>query len=254
VFFSARTLDTNVNRAAALSYFSNPGNFSDPDTRELAEILRGLERTLPSGPHLDRAENRRRHIETLKVLSQTDDKTDRLLHLLDRVEYEEGGDEHMLFRVDSEPGRIYKATFGDNFGCRSNFDRLDLELTGKHFNASGNEDSIYYFRRWVILNALGGFKTRFEGILPPEQPHWLPRVCISQPWLDGGNPNEAAISQAMTNAGFLEISRGAFFLDEARILMTDAAPRNVRILEGRAIPFDAIAEIADEDVVYWIKG
>ncbi len=159
----------------------------------------------------------------------------------------------MLFRVDSEPGRIFKATFGDNFGCRSNFDRLDPELTGKHFNATGNEDSTYYFRRWVILNALGGFKTRFEGILPPEQPHWLPRICISQPWLDGGNPGEEIISKAMTYAGFREISRGAFFLEEAGVLLTDAAPRNVRIMEGRAIPFDAIAEVAEDEVVRWIK-
>lgn len=254
MFCSACTLDTNANRATALSYFSNPGNFSDPETRELAKILWELEWTMPSGPYLDRAANRQRHIEALKVLSQTDDKTDRLLHLLNHVEYEEGGDEHVLFRVDSEPGRIFKATFGDNFGCRSNFDRLDPELTGKHFNATGNEDSIFYFRRWVILNALGGFKTRFEGILPPEQPHWLPRICISQPWLDGGNPGEEIISKAMTYAGFREISRGAFFLKEAGVLLTDAAPRNVRLMEGRAIPFDAIAEVAEDEVVRWIKG
>jgi hypothetical protein len=228
---SARTLESNANRAIALAYLSNPGNFSDPETRELAKILRELEWTVPSGPYLDRAANRQRHIEALKILSQTDDKTDRLLNLLDHVEYEEGGDEHVLFRVDSEPGRIFKATFGDNFGCRSNFDRLDPELTGRHFNASGNEDSIFYFRRWVILNAMGGFKTRFEGILPSERPHWLPRICISQPWLDGGNPNEATISRSMTNEGFLEISPGAFFLEEVGILLTDAAPRNVRIVE-----------------------
>ena len=251
---SACTLEFDANRAAALSYFSNPGNFSDPETRELAKILWELERSVPCGPYLDRAANRQWHIEALKVLSQTDDKTDRLLYLLDHVEYEEGGDEHVLFRVDSEPGRIFKATFGDNFGCRSNFDRLDPELTGKHFNATGNEDSIFYFRRWVILNALGGFKTRFEGILPSERLHWLPRICVSQPWLDGGNPNEATISKSMTNVGFREISRGAFFLEEAGVLLTDAAPRNVRIVEGRAVPFDAIAEVAEDDVVRWIKG
>jgi hypothetical protein len=57
----------------------------------------------------------------------------------------------------------------------------------------------------------------------------------------------------MTNAGFREISRGAFFLKEAGVLLTDAAPRNVRIVEGLAIPFDAIAEVAEDEVVRWIK-
>jgi hypothetical protein len=98
---------------------------------------------VPSSPHLDRETNRQWHIEFLKILSQTDDKTDRLLDLLNHIEYEEGGDEHVLFRLDSEPRRIFKATYADNFGCSSNFDPLDRKLTGRNFNASGNEDPIF---------------------------------------------------------------------------------------------------------------
>jgi len=46
---------------------------------------------------------------------------------------------------------------------------------------------------------------------------------------------------------------GRIFLEEVGILLTDAAPRNVRIVEGRAVPFDAIAEVAEDEVVRWIR-
>lgn len=209
---------------------------------------------MPSGPHLDWTETRQRNIEALEGLSQADGKTDRLIDLLDGAEYEEGGDEHILFRVDSEPNRIFKATYGDNFGCYSKFDPIDPELTGRNFNATGNPQVGFYLKRWILLNSLGGYKTRFEGILPPEKPHWLPRICISQPWLDGSNPDSETISRLMRNAGFLEVSKEAYYLQDSGILLTDTAPRNVRISAGSAIPFDAIAEIAADEVVRWIKA
>lgn len=233
--------------------YSNPEDFSDPETRELAKVLRRLERTMPSGPPVDWQEARRRNIDALEELSQADGKTDGLIALLDGVEYEVGGDEHLLFRVDSQPNRIFKATYGDNFGCWCVFDPIDLEITGKHFNATGNPDVRFYLKRWILLNSLGGYKTRFEGILPPEKPHWLPRICISQPWLDGGNPGLDTISRLMQKAGFIEVSRDAFYLPASGILLTDTAPRNVRIYEDGLIPFDAIAEVATDEVIRWIK-
>jgi hypothetical protein len=244
-------VDSNVSEKD--TFYSNPESFTDPETRELAGVLRRLERSMQSGPPLDWAETRRRTIEALEELSQADGKTEHLIDLLDGAEYEEGGDEHILFRVDSEPNRIFKATYGDNFGCYSVFDPIDAEFTGKNFNATGNPDIGFYLKRWILLNSLGGYKTRFEGILPPEKPHWLPRICISQPWLDGSNPSSGMISRLMKKAGFLEVSQDSFFLREAGILLTDTAPRNVRIFEDSAIPFDAIAEIASEKVIHWIE-
>lgn len=176
-----------------------------------------------------------------------------MIVLLDGAEYEVGGDEHLLFRSDDQPDRIFKSTYGDNFGCYCVFDPIDPELTGKNFNATGNPDVCFYLKRWILLNSLGGNKTRFEGILPPENPHWLPRICISQPWLDGSNPNSATISRLLENAGFLEVSREAFYLPDSGILLTNTAPRNVRISGDSAIPFDALAEIASDEVTRWIK-
>ncbi len=68
---------------------------------------------MPSSPSFDWAETRRRNIEALEELSQADAKTEYLIDLLDGADYEEGGDEHILFRVDNEPNRIFKATYGD---------------------------------------------------------------------------------------------------------------------------------------------
>lgn len=121
-------MDSNVSEKDTV--YSNPENFADPETRELAEVLRRLERSMPSSPSLNWTETRRRNIESLQELSQADDKTDRLIDLLDGADYEEGGDEHILFRVDTEPNRIFKATYGDNFGCYSKFDPIDAEITG----------------------------------------------------------------------------------------------------------------------------
>lgn len=81
----------------------DPKDYSDPETRELAEILRRLERLMPSRASLDWSEARRWNIEALQELSQTDGKTDRLIDLLDGVEFEVGGDEYILFRERHSP-------------------------------------------------------------------------------------------------------------------------------------------------------
>jgi hypothetical protein len=57
----------------------------------------------------------------------------------------------------------------------------------------------------------------------------------------------------MKKAGFLEVSQDAFYLREVGLLLTDTAPRNVRISGESAIPFDAIAEMATEEVTLWIE-
>lgn len=231
----------------------HPDSFSDPETRELAEVLWRLEGLMPSDPDLDWKESRQWNCKVLQELFQSDDKTDRLINLLDGAEYEEGGDEHLLIRVDEQPSRIYKITYGDNFGCYSKFDPIDPELTGKNFNATGNSCAKFYIKRWILLNSIGGYKTRFEGILPPEKPGWLPRICISQPWLDGSNPDSNTISLLMPRAGFIEISKESFYHRDSKILLTDVAPRNARIATNHIIPFDAIAEIASQEVVGWIE-
>ena len=40
----------------------------------------------------------------------------------------------------------------------------------------------------------------------------------------------------------------------SKILLTDAAPRNVRVVDGIPVPFDAMAEIASPRVVEWARG
>jgi len=38
----------------------------------------------------------------------------------------------------------------------------------------------------------------------------------------------------------------------SKILLTDAAPRNVRIIHGVPVPFDAIAAYATPVVLHWV--
>jgi hypothetical protein len=150
------------------------------------------------------------------------------------------------------PERVFKFTHGGNFGCRSYFSSFDPDLTGKHFHGTGNVEPFFYLRRWRLLNGLGGFKTRFEGFLPPATEGFPPRICISQPVIDEGkNPSRDAIRAALRKYDFREISEDAFLNFETRLLLTDVAPRNVRIVDGIPFLFDAIAQIAPARVIAW---
>lgn len=171
--------------------------------------------------------------------------------MLAGVPYVVGGDEHHVVRVDSDPERVYKFTHGDNFGCRSYFSASDPELTGRHFHGTGNADPFFYLTRWQLLNRVGRYRTRFEGFVPAINPAHLPRICISQPELDGPNPERHEIRKGMLEYGFHEISEDAFLDPDSRILLTDMAPRNVRIVGGLPVPFDAVAQIASAAVLAW---
>jgi hypothetical protein len=103
----------------------------------------------------------------------------------------------------------------------------------------------------MLLNSMSSFRTRFEGLLPAELPQRVPRICVSQPLVPGNNPERAAIATSLSLHGFEKISEDAYLHLETGILLTDAAPRNVRIVDGRPVPFDAIAMLATDAVVEW---
>jgi hypothetical protein len=225
---------------------------SDPATRELEGLLRRLEGLMPLSPSIHWQESRQRNIEALGRIAAECAKSAALIRRLDGADYEVGGDEHLLIRVEDDPARIYKCTYGDSFGCHSVLDPVDVDLSGKNFNATLNDDPCFYLRRWILLNSLSGFATRYEGVLPPERSGWAPRICVSQPWIEGTNPSMLEIEQAMLAYGFHIVSEGAFFEPRSKLLLTDAAPRNVRIVNGGPVLFDAIAEIASPEVLGWL--
>lgn len=227
-----------------------PFEDSSAENRELARVIRKLGGLLPGGTSVDWQELRRRCGDVLREIIRTSDSSRRLTTLLEGAPYFVGGDEHHIVRVDSEPDRIYKFTHGDNFGCRSYFSPADPELSG-HFHGETNADPFFYLNRWRLLNSISGFQTRFEGFLPSEKPGWLPRMCISQPELPGSNPTPQEIRTSLEPYGFAEVSEAAFFHLETRLLLTDARPRNVRIVEGIPVPFDAIAQMASGKVLEW---
>ena len=221
---------------------------SSPENRELGEIIRRLERIYWGDPSLDWKESRRRCAEALTRYLSSSEKSVRLAERLEGADYEVGGDEHLVVRVDARPDRVFKLTHGDCFGCYSYFSQFDPDLTGKHFHGSINEDPVFYQKRWMLLNFLGEYQTSFEGLLPPDETLRMPRNCVSQPTLDVPSPSQKEIRESLAPYGFINISNDAFLNFENHILLTDAAPRNVRIVDRTPVLFDAIAAFASEKV------
>jgi hypothetical protein len=222
-----------------------------PENRELESCLRELGRLLPGDSSVDWQKSRRRCRESLRPLVNSED-SERLVSLFSGRRYDVGGDEHHIIEIAEDDHRIYKLTHGDNFGCRSYFSPQDLELTGRNFHGTGNADPFFYIRRWLLLNSLSSYQTRLEGFMRPERPDWLPRICVSQPQLPGDNPTRAHIRAALRTHGFIEISEDAYLRSDFSILLTDVAPRNVRIVDGIPVPFDAIAQTPAKDVIDWV--
>ena len=227
---------------------------ASPENRELEELLRKLGELLHGDASVDWQEDRKRCADLLRRLAADCEKSHSLSARLRGVVTETGGSEHVLIRLEDEPDRFFKTTFGDNLGCSSEFYPRDPELRGRHFHATGNADPFFYLCRWFYLNSISDYQTRYEGILPPALKGHLPRICVSQPVIEiSRNPTEMEIEQALLNYGYRKISEDAFLNEENRILLTDAAPRNVRIRDGIPTPFDAIAEISSDRVLEWAR-
>lgn len=227
---------------------------ASPENRKLGEVLRRLERIYRGDSPLDWKESRRRCVEVLTNELNSSGNKSSLSRLLHDREYEIGGDEHLVIRLEEDASRVYKLTHGDCFGCRPYFSRFDPDGNGKHFHGSINEDPCFYFRRWMLLNQLGEYQTRFEGFLPPEDRLRMPRICVSQPTIDAPNPSRREIEAALARFGFAQVSLDAFLNFDSGILLTDAAPRNVRIVDGAVALFDVIASLASDDVWRWASS
>jgi len=230
-----------------------------PENRDLRAVLRELDRILPRFSDFGGPEFRDRNRAILNSIVSRSERTRRLSRLLEGAPYFVGGDEHRIIQVPEHPDRIYKLTHSNSFGCHSEFHPSDPELSGKHFFAGVNSDIRFYLRRWIWLNSISTYQTRYEGLLSSENERHMPVVCISQPALPPQslahpNPTEEEIESALKTYEYLKVSRDAFLNQESGILLTDAAPRNVRIIEGIPVPFDAIAEIASPEVRKWAAG
>jgi hypothetical protein len=225
-----------------------------PENRELARVLRKLEGIHGGGPRVDWWQSRERCAEVLNLFRASHDPSAEVAASLEGADFEVGGDEHHLVRVDDQPDRVFKLTHSDIFGCRPYFSPHDTDLTGKHFHGTGNESPVFYLQRWMLLNFISDYRTRFEGMLPEQVGLRLPRICVSQPQITAGNPGRSAICDGMAQFGFKQVSEDAFLQEPTGILLTDVAPRNVRIVEGAPVPFDAIAMFATEAVLAWVAS
>ena len=183
---------------------------SSSENRELAGIIRQLEGLYRRDPSLDWAESRQRCAQALNACFAASDQNSALTSLLQGATYEVGGAEHYIVRVDKHPERVFKVTHGDSFGCYSYFSRQDPDLTGRNFHGSVNDDPIFYLQRWMLLNFVGGYQTRLEGLLAPEGGLRIARICVSQPTLVAKNPRRDEIRDHLKDYGFEWISEDAF--------------------------------------------
>ncbi len=221
--------------------------------RELEGILRELGRISQSCRSLGWKEARESYSEALTSLARRFPITSELEKdwLIDLDAFV-GGDEHINIRIERRPGRIYKITKADQFGCGVLFDPHDIELTGFNFLAQGNDDPFIYLKRWELLNSIGDYQTRFEGFVAPERDGWMPRICVSQPVLTDPVPTQKDITDALIPYGYHEVSLGAYYSMESGILLSDSFPRNVRLQDGNPALFDSIATIPQEKARKWL--
>jgi len=237
-------------------YRSHSAQDSSPEAHEFYGIIKRLGDILQRRPEIDWSEDRKWCAEVLEELARGCEKSLLLEEKLSGCRYLRGGDEHLLvdYGAGEEPPRVYKVTYGENFGCKSRFIAADPDLTGKHFHAEVQSDPLFYLNRWVYLNSITGYQTRYEGILPPPVDGTLPLICVSQKRLPEINPkDEKTIEAALSLYGYVRISKDTYLEKDSHILLTDAAPRNVRINEGLPALFDVIAEKASERVVTWAE-
>ena len=167
----------------------------------------------------------------------------------------EGGDEHyiLLFSEEHRDQRVLKWTYGDNFGLHLKVFEHDPELMYHHVISSRNPDPVKYLRRWIILNEIGAPITRLEGISPPDflRNERFPRLAISQRELPPENPTHQEIVKGFLEIGFIEVSEHSYYRKGDKILLGDAAPRNIRFEDGVLIPFDAVAEHPEGFAMEW---
>ena len=83
---------------------------SCPENRDLGEIVRWVERFQGGDPSLHWQETRERYAGALNSFLQGSDKSRKLIAKLQGAEYEIGGDEHFVIRVDEDPERVFKVT------------------------------------------------------------------------------------------------------------------------------------------------
>lgn len=224
-----------------------------PENDELEGVIRNLGQSLRSNLKVDREESWGWSSPVLIDYAKGCLKSQSLIALLDGTLYERGGDEHQIYSISVTRDRFYKSTYGENYGCSTYFSSIDPELTGKNFHGQSQSDPILYLKRWFFLNLLGDYQTRYEGILLPDREGHLPKICVSQEALRIDNPDLYLIEKAFKQNDYLKVSEDAFIHMPTGILLTDAAPRNVRLKEGEPVPFDAIAQIPTSPILHWIQ-
>jgi len=228
-----------------------------PENHDFAKVLWGLERLCENGSFLYWPESRQRQSDLFARLLESESfpENESLIQRFSGQPYVVGGDEHHLIYLPDSPERIFKITHSDSFGCVSRFFCEDADLNGKHFIPGVNTNPVFYLTRWMILNSLTEYRTKFEGILPPQGNLMVPRLCVSQLILakEYRNPDADLIRKAFLGHGFKRIAQDAF-INSVGIVLSDAAPRNVGIVGGNPIPFDALAEFAAPAVLDWLRA
>lgn len=226
---------------------------ASPENRELGSIARQLGKLHENPSTFDWAKSRQWCCDLLVAIRETCGKSRDLEERLEGRKFEVGGSEHSLVELPEFEGRIFKITGDNSFGTSWDLFPSDPELTGKHFHATVCEDPIYYLRRMMLVNMFTAeeYQTRYEGILPPGPHLKVPRLCISQGYVDSPNASRHIIESGMRALEFEKISEDTFLNIGIGVLIGDAAPRNVKEIEGVLVPFDAIAEVASPRVIEW---
>ena len=154
-------------------------------------------------------------------------------------EFARGG-EHLVFYRQSKQ-RYYKATLAERqkgYG---------IALGSYSRGATPAE----YLDRQALHNRIFGDDIRLEYVLENAR---FPIIVISQPGVRGSAPPQPAIDAMMVGMGYENLAPGAYYDEEAGLLIFDLLPRNAILLkDGRIFPIDPVIQRIDPEFAAFLR-
>ena len=155
-------------------------------------------------------------------------------------EFARGG-EHLVFYRQSNK-RYYKATLADRqkgYG---------IALGSYTRGATPAE----YLDRQALHNRIFGDDIQLEYVLENDA---FPIIVISQPGVRGSAPPQAAIDAMMIGMGYENLAPGAYYGEDAGLLIFDLLPRNAILTEdNRIFPIDPVIQRINVEFAAFLRS
>lgn len=97
-----------------------------------------------------------------------------------------------------------------------------------------------YLDRLDLQNQIFNDDIRLERIV---ENNGQPIILTSQPFIKGGTPTQAALDELMIGKGYEKLADGAYYDEQAGLLVFDLFPRNaIQTADGHIYPIDPVIQ------------